>query len=248
MLKIDPTIRLQEEVICSELKKLKTTVERFRLPYTQEQVYTMLRGACRAEVEHRGREFKCTEQFDDHLRSVTQWLTTSGTTFGLFLCGSIGNGKTTFLRALQSLVNLLRSDEPYGKQERENRGFVILNAKDMVLYAKAYNNPTMGNREHYDNYRRAMNIDILGIDELGIEPKESRNYGDFVTAATDLLRHRYDKQLCTMITSNLAPSDVADYYDARLADRFREMMHIVNFSNDPSFRTVGAASRPEELK
>ena len=78
---------------------------------------------------------------------------------------------------------------------------------------------------------------MLAIDDLGVEPAESLNYGEFVTAAKDILSYRYDLQLTTLATSNLAPSEIKDYYDERIADRFREMMLIIDFGNEPSFRT-----------
>ena len=85
-------------------------------------------------------------------------------------------------------------------------------------------------------YHSALDAEILAIDDLGVEPSESMNYGDYVTAAMDILSYRYDRQLTTFATSNLAPSDIAHYYDERIADRFREMMLIVEFGNAPSFR------------
>ena len=35
---------------------------------------------------------------------------------------------------------------------------------------------------------------------------------------------------------NLTAKEIAEYYDERIADRFREMMLIINFGNEQSFR------------
>ena len=216
----------------------KRTTPRFRLPYTTEQVYTMLLEACRVEVTSRHREFCETQQFRQHIRNIAQWLTSNNATFGLFLCGGAGNGKTTIIRALQSLLNFLRSDESLSNSEYPERGYIIISAKDLVLLAKAYNNPTRENSADVSRYKRLRNIEILAIDDLGQEPKESIHYGDYITAAMDIISHRYNEQLCTLVTSNLAPDEVSKHYDERIADRFREMMHIVNFGNDDSFRKL----------
>ncbi len=85
----------------SRLMSRKRTATRFRLPYTAKQVYAMLYAACQVEVVNRHREFVVTDEYKKHLWDISQWLTSKDSTFGLFLCGGAGNGKTTILRALQ---------------------------------------------------------------------------------------------------------------------------------------------------
>ena len=177
--------------------KRKHMVTRFRLPYTAKQVYAMLYEACRVEVAHRHREFNATEQYKKHLWDISNWITSEASTFGLFLCGDAGNGKTTILRALQNLINYLRSDEGYNSNADAYpiRGYMMVSAKELVLLAKAYNNPTRDNTSDVARYKRLRQIEILAIDELGSEPKESIHYGDYVTAAMDMLSFRYEEQL-----------------------------------------------------
>ncbi len=220
--------------------KQKPTVTRFRLPYTTAQVYTMLYAACRAEVASRFRNFIVNEVYKKHLSDIAMWLTSHSSTFGLFLCGGAGNGKTTILRALQRLINFLRSDESWSSRQDEFpiRGYGFVRAKELVRLAKAYNNPTRENENDVLHYKKLCRIEILAIDDLGQEPKESVHYGDYVTAAMDILTSRYEEQLCTLVSSNLSANEIATYYDERIADRFREMMHIVNFGSAESFRKL----------
>ena len=117
------------------------------------------------------------------------------------------------------------------------KGFRMITAKELVQLAKAYNNPTKDNSKAVDDYRLARDIEILCIDDLGAEPHESMIYGDIVTAVTDIILYRYQEQYCTIATSNLSADEIAGYYDERFADRMREMCHIINFGNEPSFRT-----------
>lgn len=193
--------------------------------------------ACQVEVESRYRKFQLTPQFDAHIRDVAEWLTGNDPTFGLYLCGDRGNGKTTIVRALQNLVQWLRHNEPTRTTgELPNPGFRIVPAKDIVLFAKAYNNPTPNNTSFITNYCTLRDIEVLCIDDLGTEPKTSMSYGEFITSTIDIISYRYDMQFCTIATSNLDCGEIASYYDARFADRFREMMHVVQFGGEKSFR------------
>ena len=79
-------------------------------------------------------------------------------------------------------------------------------------------------------------VEVLCIDDLGTEPRESMNYGDIITAVTDIIMYRYQEQFCTISTSNLSANEILGYYDERFADRLGEMAHVINFGNKKSFR------------
>lgn len=214
-------------------------MERFRLPYTREQVYMLLLTACRSEVYSRQRQFLETSEYLRHIADMARWLTSSDTTFGIFLCGNRGNGKTTIVKALRSLYHYLHSDEYNSRDDRfPEYGFEIITAKELVLLAKAYNNRTKDNAADVARYKRLRNVEVLCVDDLGTEPCESMNYGDYVNSSMDMITYRYEEQLCTIATSNLAADEIRTYYDERFADRFREMMHIIDFGNEPSFRNA----------
>lgn len=221
--------------------KRKRIPTRFRLPYTTEQVYTMLCASCKAEVASRMRKFMLSDKYKQHLWDISKWLTSTDCTFGLFLSGNKGNGKTTIVKALQSLYTYIHSDETSHTEkelyELPYKGFVIITAKELVQYAKAFANPTKENAEAVAYFNKIRNIEVLCIDDLGAEARESLHYGEIITAVTDIIHHRYQQQFCTIATSNLSGKEIGKYYDERLADRLREMAHIVNFDNEPSFRT-----------
>ena len=215
-------------------------VERFSFhPYGRDDIYKMLMASCRVEVELRHRTFLPLTTYTEHVYEVAAWLSQDERpTFGLYLCGNRGNGKTTLVKAIKSLYQFL--DDSVAMQSTDGKfprpGFEIVTSKELVRLTKAYLNPTRDNADDVYRYKRLRDIQVLAIDDLGTEPRESMNYGDFVTAAIDMLSYRYDYQLCTIATSNLAPPEIKRHYDERFADRFREMMHIVNFGDDESFR------------
>lgn len=73
---------------------------------------------------------------------------------------------------------------------------------------------------------------MLAIDDLGVEPVETQAYGNIYYPVIDVLTKRYDKQLFTMITTNLTPAEIRDKYGERIADRLNEMMAKIIFRNE----------------
>lgn len=51
----------------------------------------------------------------------------------------------------------------------------------------------------------------------------------------ELLMRRYDRQLFTMVTTNLTPQEIRAKYGDRIADRLNEMMVKIVFPN-PTYR------------
>lgn len=93
------------------------------------------------------------------------------------------------------------SHTPVGRMIIQHVAIPSSQRKDLVLLAKAYNNPTRENESEAYRYKKIRSIEILAIDDLGQEPKESIHYGDFVTAAMDIISFRYEEQFCTLVSS-----------------------------------------------
>ena len=239
MLTLTTQDKINEKALYSAIKGRKITTARFRLPYTFVQTRTMLATFCRVEVESRGRQWNETPEYAKHIDTVAQWLTDPGdSTFGLFLCGDKGNGKTTLMKGLRSMYHYIYSDETPSKLETHpvKYGFEIVDAKTILRLAAAFSHPSKENIQERGRYSILRDVECLCVDDLGTEPRESMHYGDIITAVTDLMYYRYDRMLTTFATTNLAASEIADYYDERVADRFREMMKQVNFKHEKSFR------------
>ena len=64
----------------------------------------------------------------------------------------------------------------------------------------------------------------LFLDDLGIEPSRCLIYGVERYPIQDIIYARYDRQLVTVITSNLDRSGLRDRYGERMYDRMAEMM------------------------
>lgn len=166
------------------------------------------------QVSEWGNQFKPSEELTTACHTLTRIVCNRGIKNGVMLVGGVGNGKTTLMRGLQqSLCLLVRHDYlPL------DTGLRIVSAKDI-------------SRMDEDRFRILCNTEYLGIDDLGIEPREEMVYGRITTPVIDLLEYRYNHQLFTVITSNLTNKQRMEKYGTRIDDRFKEMFEKVVFKN-----------------
>ena len=100
----------------------------------------------------------------------------------------------------------------------------IVDAKELVQVSRNI-------RDFNDLRRKSM----LAIDDMGKEPAEVLDYGNVTNPVIDMIEYRYHHQLFTVITTNLDPEQIKKKYGTRVADRFREMLHVIVFQ-DISYR------------
>lgn len=181
----------------------------------------MLTACVMAEVAFRHQEYKKNQEMESYIDRTARWLG-GGDTFGLLLCGVPGNGKTTLMRAIQTLVNMIDIKNIYDQPV----AMITVDAREI----------TRLNRDSYDQFKAIRNREMLGIDDLGIEPTEVMDYGNILSPVIDLLSYRYNEQLFTIVTTNLRPNEIRDKYKDRIADRFNEMMTKIIFKNE-SYRS-----------
>ena len=197
--------------------------ERFRLPMTKEQAYQLLLAAVRGEVEYRARRFDLNDAVKSYADTIAEWLTGDSSKFGLLLCGNVGNGKSTFVKAFQQLLNQLNLGSEYNRNDWKIR---IVDARSAAYLCKP----------DYKEWEELGRLPMLAIDDLGTEPLEIQDYGNIMSPMVDLLTRRYDKQLFTIVTTNLMPKEIRPKYGVRISDRFNEMMVKIQFEND-TYRT-----------
>lgn len=198
------------------LKVLITGTGDFKLPMTVDEAEQYLRGAFEAQVELRGGKVQYDEMTVRNIRLVAETLAGDSHKFGLLLAGTCGNGKTTTMRAVQSIVQLLnntyyRSGERIGNRLLEAKDIAQLSDKDGQLTAY-------------------QTIPLLFLDDLGREPTEVMRYGNVTSPITELLEYRYNQRLTTIVTTNLEPSEIREKYGDRIADRFNEMFVVVRYT------------------
>lgn len=217
MKQIDPTSKINVEALKQVLLHGRITKARFDCPLTYEQTVDALQAAVRAEVEYRHLPFKDSHMLGEYIEQAARWLKEQKK-FGLLLCGMPGNGKTTLMKAICSLIGWLETENDYN----ERRYVRQIDSREIARLAK----------DAYDSFVKVRNFDMLAIDDLGLEPAEVLDYGNILNPVVDLISYRYNEQLFTIVTTNLKPEQIREKYGDRIADRFNEMMSKIIFKND----------------
>lgn len=199
------------------LRVLPSGMGSFKLPMTVDEAEVYIRGAFEAQVELRGGEVQYDEMTTKNLRLVAETLAGDSHKFGLLLAGTCGNGKTTTMRAVQSVVMLLNNT--YYNRRGEGIGNRLLEAKEITQLSDKSGQLTV-----------YQTIPLLFLDDLGREPTEVMRYGNVTSPITELLEYRYNQRLTTIVTTNLEPSEIREKYGDRIADRFNEMFALVSYT------------------
>ena len=191
----------------------------FKLSYDLPTTLEYLFSAIAAEVEYRGGTIKESEVLNNQLRHVASWLCEDNTKNSLFLAAQCGNGKTTFLRAIQNLVTALGI-----KSNLSNKTFApgLYGAKQLATICKS--NPSQ--------WQSIINQELIVIDDIGTEPREIVDFGNVINPIAELISYRYEALLPAIYRTNLSPSSIAEVYGKRVADRLKETAEIVVFSNE----------------
>lgn len=221
----------------SEIAPRPITEARFRFNMEPQEALDLLTAAYRAEVARRNRDFVLDENTEHNLVTLARYLTQEAPKFGIMCCGICGNGKTTLLYAFQRAVNYLEGKRHFSFLDDDYRRFRgairIFDAKEIAQIAR-----------DYKKFGDVKALPMLAIDDMGKEPAEILDYGTAISPVVDLIEYRYNKQLFTFITTNLAakgknpddPGTIRKKYGDRIADRFNEMLHTIVFK-DISYRT-----------
>lgn len=192
------------------MSKRITHSEKFpmKLPESSEQMAAMLLGSYGAIVESRNVELKMDVSTISKVEKVVKWMYESDKR-GLLLCGTLGNGKTTMLRALKNLFG---------------SGVFYFEAQSIYDYFRQ--NKCLP---------EITQIKVLLIDDLGVEPSTYNDFGEVRFPLTELLMKRYTNNLTTIIATNKTFDQIGETYGDRIHDRMREMFSMITYI-EPSYR------------
>ena len=138
---------------------------------------------------------------------------------GLFIWGEVGTGKSTLLRIIREFCYIIR--QPI---DGKRYYFRINNVID-ICADYADESPNGG----YRAIKEYINCPRQAFDELGSETKPTGRWGNFENVMQYIFQRRYDNRFhqFTHVTTNYTPDQIAEYYGARIYDRFKEMFNFV---------------------
>lgn len=144
--------------------------------------------------------------------------------YNLWLCGTVGVGKTYFFETMSRLRRARGMDPILKLSMIETQGWTMDAAAQWV--------------------RDVAEYDVL-IDDVGAEPMLN-HYGEKVEVFPYLLELRMQTKARTHLTSNLAPKDILRRYERRVADRFVQMFRMVEMKSKDSRRKLAPWKKSED--
>lgn len=193
------------------------TTKTFKLPFCDKRgAAILLTAGYAAAVEAAGKEMAETPDFARAVDALAEILTDDDVSRPwIMLAGLYGNGKTTWIKAMQAVINHLNFTDSYG----ERVGLTLTTAKQIKP----------------EDVERLARVRYLAIDDLGNEPESRKDYGNVERPIIELLERRYDSRYFTVLTTNLTPKEITQRYGPRISDRLTENVRKV-ILREPSFR------------
>lgn len=176
-----------------------------------------------------------------NIQQVSRWLTNARLRPSLIIRGCVGNGKTTTAKSIVatfdalrlSAVQKLRNDR-WQMTAEQDAVYTALSKLPALRIVSAVDAVALAKDE--DAFKQMRNSLILIIDDLGTEPATAKVYGTEQTPIVEIINHRYEAMLTTIITTNLNDDAIAKRYGERTIDRLREMCERLTFTGT-SYRT-----------
>lgn len=202
----------------------RATRARYKLPVELRNAESMLFQAYKAEMIKRS-SITTPVGIDSVTRAkisrIANWLTGDFKT-GIILYGTVGSGKTTMANAICEVISIVH-DSPYTSQSKSVRR---ISANKIIELKLAKSD------DADEQFERLKSCEMLFVDDIGTEQASVKSWGNESTPIVDLLCHRYDRQLFTILTSNLDNDGLRAMYGERVADRINEMFDKLSYTEN----------------
>ena len=181
--------------------------------------------------------FQITDAMKPLLNDLVRWCLMLDGAYdpdkGLWLWGDIGTGKSTMLEIIREYCKIVRpavcyrdSDEPRKmRKDAWPYGFRITNMSYVAgIFAK----------DGYPGIEKYITSCRQAFDEVGRESIPTGYFGNMENVFQYIIQRRYDIRHWdfTHVTSNLAPTQIAEVYGDHIYDRCFEMFNFVEMSGE----------------
>lgn len=208
---------------------------RFKLPLTAQEVEAVMLEAYNNIVTQRGGTPTDEASTRANIASIARWLTDVKLRPSLLLRGGVGNGKTTTAKSIVATFEALRllavqklRNDRWQMTAEQDAVYTALSKLPALRIVSAVDAVALAKDE--ESFRQMRNSLILIIDDLGTEPATAKVYGTEQTPIAEIINHRYEVMLTTIITTNLNDDAIAKRYGERTIDRLREMCERLTFT------------------
>ena len=161
--------------------------------------------AWREEVAKKGRKWEINANIRAEAEEMAKWYNQEEKWLAV-LSGNVGTGKTTLMHAV--------------KTAEKKKIWNIFSAKEFALQVVG---------EPREILHISSDFALVGMDDVGAEPREVQRYGNKFTPITDFLEVRYRERRKTILTTNLEFEELGEKYGERVESRLAEMAYPILF-------------------
>jgi len=150
---------------------------------------------------------------------------------GLLIRGNVGTGKTLCLLTNLKLLKTINHPNYFVFYSTNDvvQDYLINGEERLLIHGSQSFKRISGNYSKNHPVTRCY-------DDLGIESKKIKHYGNERNLMADILLKRYDlfitTGLKTIVSTNYSPDEIEEYYGYRIRSRLREMMNDIVFEGD----------------
>jgi DNA replication protein DnaC len=136
------------------------------------------------------------------------------------ISGDFGTGKSVTMKGVLKFINKHYSHDS------------VIGGITNPIYTLSHDMANAFKNNDMVMINKFKSCSMLGIDDLGYEPKEVSFFGTVCNPFEEIIMSRYDKRKTTIITTNLSLDEIGKRYGWQVYDRVKQMCFLVEFNGN----------------